>query len=105
MKTLDNSMGIKERIQYHTALTFLLTGIVMCFLSFFLNEYDIENGVLFYLGTATTFCGAVFGLDIMIKNQVIKAESHIIDHINDRIDKKMKKVDDLIQDEEPEEEL
>lgn len=98
-------MGIKERIQYHTALTFLLTGIVMCFLSFFLNEYDIENGVLFYLGTATTFCGAVFGLDIMIKNQVIKAESHIIDHINDRIDKKMKKVDDLIQDEEPEEEL
>lgn len=103
LKTVDNSLSVREQIQYHTAITFLLTGIVMCFLSFFMNEYDIENGVLFYLGTATTFCGAVFGLDIMIKNQVMRAETHIIDHMNDRIDQKMKKVDDMTVDEQEDE--
>lgn len=88
----------KETVQYITSIGFLITGIILCFLSFFLNEYDIENGVLFYLGTATTFCGAVFGINLMIHNQVIQAETRI----NNRINKKMQKVDDLIQD-EPEE--
>lgn len=86
LKTVDNSLPVREQIQYHTAITFLCTGIIMCFMSFFLNNYDIENGVLFYLGTAVTFCGAVFGLDIMIKNQIIKAETHIIDHVNRKIE-------------------
>ena len=85
----------KETVQYITSIGFLITGIILCFLSFFLNEYDIENGVLFYLGTATTFCGAVFGINLMIHNQVIQAETRI----NNRINKKMQKVDDLIQDE------
>lgn len=85
----------KETVQYITSIGFLMTGIILCFLSFFLNEYDIENGVLFYLGTATTFCGAVFGINLMIHNQVIQAETRI----NNRINKKMQKVDDLIQDE------
>jgi len=95
--TVDNSLSPKERIQYHTAITFLFTGIVMCFLSFFFNEYDIKNGVLFYLGTATTFCGAVFGINVLVKNKVIEAESRILENMNSRITKEMKKVDDEIE--------
>lgn len=91
---LNDSFSIKEKVQYTTAIGFLCTGIILCFLSFFLNEYDIENGVLFYLGTATTFTGAVFGINLMIRNQVIEAETRI----NNKIDRKMKKVDDLITD-------
>lgn len=83
LKTVDNSLPAREQIQYHTAITFLLTGIVMCFLSFFLNQYDINNGVLFYLGTAVTFCGAVFGLDVMIKRKVSNIEDNIINKINE----------------------
>ena len=83
-ENIDNSLPIRERIQYHTAITFLLTGIVMCFLSFFLNEYDINNGVLFYLGTAVTFCGAVFGLDVMIKNKVSNIEDNIVKKISEK---------------------
>lgn len=86
-ENIDNSLPIRERIQYHTAITFLLTGIVMCFLSFFLNEYDINNGVLFYLGTAVTFCGAVFGLDVMIKNKVSNIEDNIVKKISEKRDK------------------
>ena len=76
----------KENVQYITAIGFLITGIILCFLSFFLNEYDIENGVLFYLGTATTFCGAVFGINLMIRNQVMQAETRINDNIDKHID-------------------
>lgn len=92
---MDN-FSAKEKVQYTTAIGFLCTGIILCFLSFFLNEYDIENGVLFYLGTATTFTGAVFGINLMIRNQVIEAETRI----NDKIDRKMQKVDNIIKDEE-----
>lgn len=97
LKTVDNSLPVREQIQYHTAITFLCTGIIMCFMSFFLNNYDIENGVLFYLGTAVTFCGAVFGLDIMIKNQIIKAETHIIDHVNRKIEDVKNTDDDEVE--------
>ena len=81
----------KDLLQYTTAIGFLCSGIIMCFLSFFLHEYDIENGVLFYLGTAATFCGSVFGINLMIKNQVIQAESRL----NDKIDKRIK--EDIIE--------
>ena len=67
----------KENIQYTTAIGFLVSGIILCYISFFLNEYDINSGVLFYLGQAVIFCGSVFGLNIMIKNQVFQAETKI----------------------------
>ena len=75
----------KENVQYITAIGFLVSGIIMCFCGFFLNEYDIANGPLFYLGTATTFCGAVFGLNLMIHNQVMQAETRINHRVDERI--------------------
>lgn len=84
---MNKSLSTREKIQYYTAIIFLCTGVIMCFLSFFLNKYDIENGVLFYLGTTVTFCGAVFGLDVIIKNKVIEAETHILEHVDKRIDR------------------
>lgn len=86
----------KEKIQYSTAIAFLFSGIVMAFLAFFLNEYDIENGVLLYLSQAVIFCGAVFGLNLFIKNKVLEAETRL----SAKIDRKMRKVDDLLEDEQ-----
>ena len=93
----------KELTQYITSIGFLITGIIMCFLSFFLNEYDIANGPLFYLGTATTFCAAVFGINLMVQNQVIKAETRINNRVDKRIEEEEHKRDDLHKaEEEPE---
>ncbi len=86
----------KENIQYSTAITFLFSGIVMCFLSFFMNEYDVGGGALTYLGEAVAFCSGVFAINIYVKNKVRDAELRI----NEKIDKKMHKVDELIADEE-----
>jgi hypothetical protein len=85
----------KEKTQYITAIGFLITGIIICFISFFMNEYDIDNGSLWYLGQSVAFCAACFGLNLMVKNEVFDAEHRI----NERIDRRMKKVDDLLEDE------
>lgn len=86
----------KENMQYATAIFTLLSGIVMCFLSFFMNKYSIETSVLMYFGQTLIFCGAVFGINMYIKTQVLEAESRI----DEKIDKKFQKVDNLIRDEE-----
>lgn len=83
----------KEKLQYTTAITFLCTGILICFLSFFLNQYNIDNGSLWYLGQSCAFCAACFGLNLMIKNEVHAIEQ---DLRND-IDTRMNKIDNLLK--------
>ena len=84
----------KENIQYTTAITFLFTGILICFLSFFMNEYDIKGGALIYLGEAVSFCAGVFSINLYVRSKVSEAEVRI----NDKIDRKMRKIDDLVAD-------
>ena len=84
----------KENIQYTTAITFLFTGILICFMSFFMNEYDIKGGALTYLGEAVAFCAGVFSINLYVRSKVSEAEVRI----NDKIDRKMRKIDDLVAD-------
>lgn len=84
----------KENIQYTTAITFLFSGILICFMSFFMNAYDIKSGALTYLGEAVAFCAGVFSINLYVRSKVSEAEVRI----NDKIDRKMRKVDDLIAD-------
>lgn len=95
-QTQDKGCSCKEKVQYGTAITTLTSGIVMCFLSFFMNEYEIENSVLMYFGQTLIFCGGVFGVNLFIKSKIFEAETRL----NHKIDKKMRKVDDLIIDED-----
>lgn len=96
-KTVSNTnCTYKEKIQYTTALVFLFTGIVMCFLSFFLNKYEIGGGALTYLGEAVAFCAGVFSINLYVRSKVQEAETRI----NSKIDRKMRKVDDLVADED-----
>lgn len=92
---MDN-FSTKEKAQYGTAIFTLFSGIVMCFLSFFLHEHTIHDSVLMYFGQTLIFCAGVFGINIFIKNKILETESRL----NDKIDKKMQKVDNIIRDEE-----
>ena len=76
----------KETVQYITAISTLATGVIMCFLSFFLNKYSIESGVLMYFGQTLIFCGAVFGINMVIKTKVLEAESNIRKEVDKRLD-------------------
>lgn len=87
----------KENVQYTTAIMFLLSGIVMAFFSYF-ELHDVVGGVLTYCGEATAFTAGVYSINLYVRSKVSEAETRI----NQRIDKKMHKVDDLIKDEESE---
>lgn len=67
----------KEVAQYSTAIGFLASGIILCFCSFFLNEYHITESVLWFLGQASVFCGATFGISLYVKKQVADAEERL----------------------------
>ena len=77
----------KENIQYGTALIGLLTGVILCFLSFFLNNYNINGSVLGYLGEWIIFTSGVFGFSLYIKTKFLEAESKMDKKIEDEFDK------------------
>lgn len=62
--------NIRESIQYGTAITMVLSGIVLAFLSFFLNGYNISEGVLWYVSQALVYSGAIFGVNIYFKSKL-----------------------------------
>ena len=68
----------KDWIQYASAIAMIASGIVLAFLSFFLNK-EITEGVLWYVAQALTFAGAVFGISVYIKSKVGEVKSEIIE--------------------------
>lgn len=63
-------MNTKERIQYATAVVMLLSGMVLTFLCFFLNAYDVTDGVLWYTAQCIVYAGSVFGVSLVIRSQL-----------------------------------
>jgi hypothetical protein len=49
MKEKWNELGIKDKIQYVMAILLIVSGIILAFLSFFLNSFNIATGVLIYI--------------------------------------------------------
>lgn len=72
----------KDTIQYSSAVGTLISGIVMCFLSFFLNNYQIHDSALWYFGESCVFAGGIFGVSLYIRGEVQR--------INTKIDKLLK---------------
>ncbi len=75
----------KSNLQYSTAIGTVISGVIMCFLSFFLNDYVVDDSVLWYFGETLIFCGAVFGVNVMLNQKIQKAETRIEQKINKKI--------------------
>ena len=75
----------KEWIQYGTAMAMVMSGIVLAFLSFFLNNYNISDGVLWYISQALIYAGGIFGVSIYFKTRLGEFEhrtkQEIVDYI------------------------
>lgn len=84
MKNLN--MTTKDWIQYGTAIAMIVSGIVLAFLSFYKNNGDIAEGVLWYIAQALTYAGGIFGVSIYFKTKLGDFESRtkreIVDAIN-----------------------
>lgn len=92
MKERWIELGFKDQAQYITAMVLIASGIIIAFLSFALIQ-TITSGVLIYIAQAFTAGGAIFGVSIYFKNQLIEAHGETINKlkelIEDVVDRKM----------------
>ena len=59
----------------------IISGIVLAFLSFFLNHYDISDGVLWYISQALIYAGGIFGVSIYFKTRLGESSLNTFDDI------------------------
>ena len=79
------SMNTKDWIQYSTAIAMIISGIVLAFMSFFKNDGNISDGVLWYVAQALTYAGGIFGVSIYFKTKLGDFESRTKQEIVDAI--------------------
>lgn len=89
MKENWKELGFKDKAQYTTAMILIASGIVIAFLSFAMIQ-TISSGVLIYIAQAFTAGGAIFGVSIYFKNQLIEAHGETMDKVKELIEDVMK---------------
>ena len=85
MKERWRELGFKDQAQYITAMVLIASGIIIAFLSFALIQ-TITSGVLIYIAQAFTAGGAIFGVSIYFKNQLIEAHGETINKVKELIE-------------------
>ncbi len=80
-------MNIKDWMQYGSAIAMILSGITLAFLSFFQNDGDIGDGVLWYVAQALTYAGSVFGVSIYFRTKLgeMHGMGRCMNDTNDRV--------------------
>ena len=85
MKESWKELGFKDRAQYITAMILIASGILIAFLSFALI-HTITSGVLIYIAQAFVAGGAIFGVSIYFKNQLIEAHGETMSAVRELIE-------------------
>ena len=89
-------MTTKDWIQYSSAIAMIASGIILAFLSFFRNDGNISEGVLWYVAQALTYAGGIFGVSIYFKTKLGDFESRTKQEIVDAIRTAERQKDDNI---------
>lgn len=87
METKWSELSIKDKIGYMVAIGLIISGIVMAFLSFFLNAYNIATGVLIYIAQCFVIGGGLVGANVYFKSKWIEFNTHAEQEINKKIRK------------------
>lgn len=85
MKENWSQLGFKDQAQYITAMVLIASGILIAFLSFFMI-HSITSSVLIYIAQAFTAGGAIFGVSIYFKNQLIEAHGETMEKVKQLIE-------------------
>lgn len=85
MKENWKELGFKDKAQYVTAMVLIASGIVIAFLSFALI-HTITSGVLIYIAQAFVAGGAIFGVSIYFRNQLIEAHGETMSAVRELIE-------------------
>lgn len=80
-----NDLTIKDKISYIVAFILIGSGILIAFLSFFLNAYDIATGVLLYIAQAFVIGGGLVGASVYFRSKWIEFNTNAKREIDERI--------------------
>lgn len=80
-------LSIKDRISYYTAFALIGSGILLAFLSFFLNAYNIATGVLIYIAQCFVIGGGLVGANVYFKSKWIEFDTRAKNEIKEILNK------------------
>lgn len=81
-------LPIKDRVSYYVAFALLASGVLMAFLSFFLNAYNIATGVLLYIAQCFVIGGGLVGANVYFRSKWIEFDTRAKEEINKQIQKR-----------------
>lgn len=76
-----NELSIKDKISYIIAIMMISSGMLMAFLSFFLNAFNISTGVLLYVAQAFLCGGSIIGVSAYLKSKWLEIDTRASDKI------------------------
>ena len=80
-------LPIKDRLSYYVAFLLIASGIVLAFLSFFLNAYNIATGVLLYIAQCFVIGGGLVGANVYFKSKWVEFDTRTKEQIEKEIEK------------------
>jgi uncharacterized membrane protein len=84
-------LSIKDRISYIVAFVLMGSGIIIAFLSFFLNSHNITTGVLIYIAQCFVIGGALVGANVYFRSKWLEFNTRANQEIKEEIDRHFKK--------------
>ena len=88
---LFKDLPIKDKISYYVAIAMISSGILLAFLSFFLNAYNIATGVLIYIAQCFVIGGGLVGANVYFKSKWLEFDTNAKREIQSQIDEAVKK--------------
>lgn len=92
------SLSVKDRISYMVAFALIGSGILLAFLSFFLNAYNIATGVLIYIAQCFVIGGGLVGANVYFRSKWLEFDTRAKNEINHAVDRLAKKIEKLSPD-------
>ena len=81
-----NELPIKDRISYYVAFFLIGSGILLAFLSFFLNAYNIATGVLIYIAQCFVIGGGLVCANVYFKSKWVEFDTRAKNEIRNEIE-------------------
>lgn len=87
MQEKFKDLSFKDKAGYITAFVLIGSGILIAFLSFFLNAFNIATGVLLYIAQAFLVGGSLLGSSLYFRSKWLELDSRTKNEIHEEITK------------------
>ena len=86
-----SDLSVKDKISYIVAFALIASGILIAFLSFFLNAYNIATGVLIYIAQCFVIGGGLIGANVYFRTKWIEFNTQADNFIKQELEKRFGK--------------